>query len=89
MENDGEADWWVYGASASKRLIDWLEADTVLEKARTSCHKWYKQIVDFWIDNSAFELSGEAGRSRVERLNVVLQKLFLLQVEHTFIMRFD
>ena len=89
VENDGDADWWVYGASASKRLIDWLEADTVLEYTRTSCHKWYKRIVDFWIDNSAFELSGEAGRSRVERLNVVLQKLFLLQVEHTFIIRFN
>ena len=53
-----------------------------------SCHKWYKKVVSFHIDNSAFELSGEAGRARVERLNVILQKLFLLQVEHTFIIRY-
>ena len=43
----------------------------------------------FEVDNSAFELSGEAGRSRVERLNSVLQRLFLLQLEYTFVIRYQ
>ena len=88
VENDGTADYWVYGSSAAKEPIDWAEADTVLEAARRSCYKWYNCIVDFYVDNTAFEQSGEAGRSRVERLNYILISLFLLQISFNFIIRY-
>ena len=39
-----------------------------------------------WLDDQAFQQSGAAGRSRVERLNWLLRRLLILQVEYDFIL---
>ena len=48
-------------------------------------HKWFGMRIPFFIDNLVFEKSGEAGRSRVERLNVLLKELFMLQIVYNFV----
>ena len=83
---DGECDFYRYGAAASRRLIDELEADTVLRCCIHNAPKWNKCRVPFGIDNSAFELSAEKGRSRAARLNDILRGLFVVQIQHSFIL---
>ena len=49
-------------------------------------HLWRRCKVTIWIDNSAFQASGAAGRSKVERLNWLLRRLLILQAEYDFIL---
>ena len=79
---DGIFGAWKFGPSDSKKPIDYLEGKSVLVAAEHLCKSWYKKIVPFYIDNSAFQLSFKKGRSRVERLNVVLRELFKLSVKY-------
>ena len=68
--------------------IDYLEGCTILVAVRQLSRLWRKCRVTIWIDNSAFQQSGAAGRSKVERLNVLLRRLLVLQVEYEFILEY-
>ena len=77
----GDYDFGVYGSSDRRKCIDALEGDAVLRAARTIGHLWSKKRVPFYIDSSSFQLSFVKGRSRAERLNVILRQLYELSVE--------
>ena len=78
----GAYDMWIYGGSASRRPIDYLEGDAVLRAARDLGPTWRKKVVPVWIDNSSFCYSLQKGRSKAERLNVLLRQLFILSVRY-------
>ena len=66
-------------------MIDFLEGDTVVEAVRALAPRWRGCVVEFWIDNSAFQKSGAKGRSRAQRLNDLLRELFVLMVQYGFV----
>ena len=80
--------WWRYGTSAKRKLIDFLEGDTVVETVRRMCPRWRQCVVPFGVDNSAFQRSAAKGRSAVNRLNDLVRELFSLMVQHHFILDF-
>ena len=82
LTGDGEYGAWRFGPADSKKPIDFLEGKTVVIAAKHLASSWYKKIVPFFIDNSAFQLSFKKGRSKVERLNTLLRELFKLSVKH-------
>ena len=73
---------------AREQTIDFMEGYTVLLAAESLAHLWRRCRVTFWIDNQSFQLSGAAGRSRVERLNWLLRRLLILQVEYDFVLEY-
>ena len=73
-------------AFAREQLIDFMEGYTVLQAVEQMAHLWRHCKVTIWIDNQAFQQSGVAGRSRVERLNWLLRKLLIAQVEYEFVL---
>ena len=81
----GMYNFWKYGTRASKKPIDHLEGDTVVVAAREMGPSWRERVVPIKIDSMAFEKSGEAGRSRVDRLNDLVRELFFLQLYYCFI----
>ena len=83
--SDGEADYFKYGSSASRHMIDELEGDTVLRGLVHNGHKWKKCIVPAGIDNMAFEKSAEKGKSKAPRLNNILRGCFTIQIKEEFI----
>ena len=83
---DGHYDFFVYGGSASRKPIDFLEGDTALRCCVDNAHRWQGLFIPAGIDNMAFEKSAEAGRSRASRLNDVLRGTFVLQLQHNFIL---
>ena len=85
ITRDGVYDFWQYGSRASRKLIDFLEGDTVVETVQRMARRWRGYMVKFYIDNMVFEKSGEKGRSKVERLNVLLKELFMAQILYGFI----
>ena len=82
---DGVYDFWQYGSRAARKLIDFLEGDTVVETVRRMARRWKGCMVKFYIDNMVFEKSGEKGRSKKERLNVLLKELFMAQILYGFV----
>ena len=52
-------DFWQYGSRAARKLIDFLEGDTVVETVRRMALRWKGCMVKFYIDNMVFEKSGE------------------------------
>ena len=82
----GLYDFWVYGSRAARQRIDYLEGDVIVVAVKRMARNWFGKRIPFFIDNLVFEKSGEAGRSRVERLNVLLKELFMLQIVYNFIM---
>ena len=79
-------DFWKYGTSAARKPIDYLEGDTVLQWCRDRGAKWRGHVVHFGIDNQAFQRSAKKGRSAAPRLNTLLKELFVLQVQHGFVL---
>lgn len=79
-------DFWKYGTSAARKPIDYLEGDTVLQWCRDRGAKWRGHMVHFGIDNQAFQRSAKKGRSVAPRLNTLLKELFVLQVQHGFVL---
>ena len=72
---------------ANKWPIDFLEGYTVLVAVEQLASRWRKcRVTIVWIDNSAFQQSGAAGRSKAERLNWLLRRLLILQVEYEFVL---
>ena len=53
-------DFWQYGSRAARKLIDFLEGDTVVETVRRMARRWKGCMVKFYIDNMVFEKSGRA-----------------------------
>ena len=85
-ESTGYYDFWQYGTSAARKPIDFLEGDTVLQACRDRAREWSGKIVFFGIDNQAFQRSAEKGRSKAHRLNTLLKELFVLQIQHGFVL---
>ena len=81
----GLYDFWIYGSRAARKGIDFLEGDVIIVAVQRMAHRWFGRRIPFFVDNMVFEKSGEAGRSRVERLNVLLKELFMLQIVYNFI----
>ena len=86
VESSGFYDFWQYGSSAARKPIDYLEGDTVLQWCRDRGALWRGHVVFFGIDNQAFQRSASKGRSSAHRLNTLLKELFVLQVQHGFVL---
>lgn len=87
VDSWGFYDFFHFGSRASRKLIDELEGETVAVACRTRGAAWQGHRVPFGIDNQAFERSAERGRSAAERLNRLLKELFVLQIQHGFILQ--
>ena len=83
--SDGECDYFEYGSSASRHLIDELEGDTFLRGLSHNAPKWPLCLVPAGIDNSAFQRSQVKGRSKAPRLNNILRGSFTLQLKYNFV----
>ena len=81
----GRYDYWRYGSRAGRKLIDYLEGDTVVVACQRLAMFWSGCIVTIFCDNKAFQLSGAKGRSRVARLNELVKELFLLVIRYRFV----
>ena len=82
----GRFDWFVYGRGASRKPIDFLEGDTFMVGFRRMGRHWRMMMVRCWIDNMSFKDCLRKGRSRVERLNVLVKESFALCLEHQCIL---
>ena len=83
---DGRYRFWSYGSSAARNPIDFLEGDTCLLACEDCAHTWRRCMVPFGLDNMSFQRSEARGRSRAPRLNDLLRGLFVLQVQHDFVL---
>ena len=82
----GRYDFWQYGAKAQRKFIDYLEGDTVTVACRRLAHLWRGCVVSLYCDNKSFQASAAKGRSKAERLNSLVQELFLLMIKYDFIL---
>ena len=82
----GRLDWFVYGRGASRKPIDFLEGDTFMTAFRRMGEFWRHMMVRCWIDNMSFKGCLEKGRSRVERLNVLVKESFALCLDNQCIL---
>ena len=80
--------WWRYGSSASRQPIDFLEGDAVVLCAEDLGPGWYRCVVPIYLDNTSFERSASKGRSRAERLNDLLRRLFALSLKYECVFEF-
>ena len=80
--------WWRYGSSAARQPIDFLEGDAVVLCAEDLGPGWFRCVVPIFLDNTAFERSATKGRSRAERLNDLLRRLFALSLKYECIFEF-
>ena len=85
VASDGQYDFWHYGGRASRKPIDFLEGDTVVEACTRLAWAWSGKMVTIFCDNRAFQQSGAKGRSKAERLNGLLKDLFLLMLKFRFV----
>ena len=51
-------------------------------------HLWRGKRVPIGVDNKAFECSGEKGRSKAPRLNILIRELFYLQLRFECVLDF-
>ena len=84
----GRYNYWPYGDSASRKLIDFLEGDVVSVCVSQMGHLWRKKIVPFAVDNTAFQKSAAKGRSHAPRLDDLCRELFALQIDLQCILNF-
>ena len=84
----GMFDHWVYGDSAAKKLIDYLEGDTTVEAITRMGNSWRGCWVPFGIDNQAFEGAARRSRSKAARLNELLKEIFVLQIQFNCLIRY-
>ena len=85
-DNDGFYDFFKYGASARRQPIDALEGDVVRRACAERGPMWAGCLVDWRIDNSAFQLSVAKSRSRAERLNDIIRDIMYLQLKYGFVL---
>ena len=84
--NDGFYDLFTYGASARRQPIDALEGDVVRRACAERGPLWAGCLVDWRIDNSAFQLSLAKSRSRADRLNDIIRDIMYLQLKYGFVL---
>ena len=84
----GRYNFWKYGSRATRQCIDYLEGDVVVVAVEQLGHLWNKCRVSFGVDNMAFQKSAEKGRSKVDRLNVLVRELFSLMLRFHCIISF-
>ena len=84
----GRYHFWRYGSRAARHLIDYLEGDVVVVAVEQLGHMWHKCCVPFGVDNMAFQRSAHKGRSKVERLNVLVRELFALMLKYHCVINF-
>ena len=84
----GRYNHWRYGSRATRQLIDYLEGDVVVVAVEQLGHLWSKCRVPFGVDNSAFQRSAHKGRSKVDRLNVLVRELFALMLRFECVIDF-
>ena len=82
----GRLDWFVYGRGASRKPIDFLEGDSFMVGFRRMGEFWRLMMVRCFIDNMSFKGCLAKGRSRVERLNVLVKESFALCLEYQCIL---
>ena len=80
--------WWRYGSSAARQPIDFLEGDAVVLCVEDLGPGWYRCVVPIHLDNTSFERSATKGRSRAQRLNDLLRRLFALSLKFECIFEF-
>ena len=85
----GPFDYWTYGTAAARKPIDFLEGDTMICSVETQGHTWAKRLVRYKMDNQSFQKSAVKGWSRAERLNLLLKRLFVLQIVGDFLLCFS
>jgi hypothetical protein len=73
----------------SRKPIDFLEGDTMICSVESQGPTWKGKIVRYNMDNQAFQKSAVKGRSRAERLNLLLKRLFVLQIMHNCLLLFS
>ena len=83
----GRYHFYKYGSRAARRLIDYLEGDTVLYCSEEMGPHWRNSIVPFGIDNQAFQMSLCKARSKAPRLNHLIRKLFVVQLKYQCIIQ--
>ena len=76
----GACHWQPYGRSAARGCIDELEGDWVELALGRLGEAWRGMRVPFGVDNRAFERSQARGRSRAERLMVIVRRMFFAQL---------
>jgi hypothetical protein len=76
----GPFDYWSYGTAAARKPIDFLEGDTMICSVETQGPTWAHKLVQYKMDNQSFQRSAVKGWSRAERLNLLLKRLFILQI---------
>ena len=89
VSNCGRYSFWHYGSRALRKLIDYLEGDTVVQALRELGHLWRGRVVVFKVDNSAFQKSARKGRSRVERLNSLIKEILAYCIFYGCILVFE
>ena len=85
----GPFDYWTYGTAAARKPIDFLEGDTMICSVETQGPTWAKKLVKYKMDNQSFQRSAVKGWSRAERLNLLLKRLFVLQIVGDFLLCFS
>ena len=80
--------WWIYGGSASRQPIDFLEGDAVVMAARDLGKGWFHCVVPMYIDNTAFQQSAVKGWSNADRLHRLLRVLFSLSLQYECVFEF-
>ena len=84
----GAYDWWRYGTKAARKLIDYLEGDTVVSALESMGARWNGCWVPFGVDNQSFQRSAVKGWSHAERLTLLLKRVFVLQIRYNCLCRF-
>jgi hypothetical protein len=85
----GPFDWWRYGTAAARKPIDFLEGDTMISSVESQGPTWAKKLIRYKMDNQAFQKSAVKGWSRADRLNLLLKRLFVLQITGDFLLCFN
>ena len=80
--------WWVYGGSAKRKPIDFLEGDAVVLAAEDLGPGWYRCVVPIHLDNSSFQRSAVKGWSHADRLHGLLRMLFALSLKYECVFEF-
>ena len=63
-----------------------MEGDTVTVACQRLAHLWRGCVVSLYCDNKSFQASAAKGRSKAERLNSLVQELFLLMIKYDFVL---
>ena len=85
----GPFDYWRYGTAAARKPIDFLEGDTMICSVESQGPMWAKRLIRYKMDNQAFQKSAVKGWSRADRLNLLLKRLFVLQITGDFLLCFN